>query len=145
MTTGRLSAGRAGRSAKAEKYEIELIGFDPANATRLQQMLEGKGFPLEVVRQGPITLNDPMKDIKELLLSGKVVTNNDPMWKWYTDNVRLSNERRHADKENWMPTKRNRYRKIDGFMAWLDAHVVNLERNPAGIIRTAPKVRILNL
>lgn len=128
-----------------EKYEIELIGFDPANATRLQQMLEGKGFPLEVVRQGPITLNDPMKDIKELLLSGKVVTNNDPMWKWYTDNVRLSNERRHADKENWMPTKRNRYRKIDGFMAWLDAHVVNLERNPAGVIRTAPKVRILNL
>ena len=128
-----------------EKYEIELIGFDPANATRLQQMLENKGFPLEVVRQGPITLNDPMKDIKELLLSGKVVTNNDPMWKWYTDNVRLSNERRHADKENWMPTKRNRYRKIDGFMAWLDAHVVNLERNPAGVIRTAPKVRILNL
>lgn len=109
-----------------DKYEIELIGFDPANATRLQQMLENKGFPLEVVRQGPITLNDPMKDIKELLLSGRVVTNNDPMWKWYTDNVRLSNERRHADKENWMPTKRNRYRKIDGFMAWLDAHVVNL-------------------
>lgn len=109
-----------------DKYKIELIGFDPANATRLQQMLENKDFQLEVVRQGPITLNDPMKDIKELLLSGRVVTNNDPMWKWYTDNVRLSNERRHADKENWMPTKRNRYRKIDGFMAWLDAHVVNL-------------------
>ena len=31
-------------------------------------MLENKGFDCAVVRQGPLTLNDPMKDIKELLL-----------------------------------------------------------------------------
>ena len=59
-----------------EKYEIVTIGYDPANATRLRQMLEtgGKdvqGFECQVVRQGPITLNDPMKDIKELLLPGR--------------------------------------------------------------------------
>ena len=35
---------------------------------------------VDVVRQGPITLNDPMKDIKELLLGGKVVSNSDPSW-----------------------------------------------------------------
>ena len=27
----------------------------------------------------------------------------------------------HVEKENWMPTKKNRYKKIDGFMAALNA------------------------
>ena len=135
-------------------YEIVTIGYDPANATRLRQMLESGGkidgksvqpFDCQVVRQGPITLNDPMKDIKEMLLAGKVVSNDDPMLAWYTDNVRISGERRHADKENWMPTKRNKFRKIDGFMAWLDAHTVRLDKQPAGIVYTAPRVRVIDL
>lgn len=130
---------------QAKKYEIVTIGYDPANATRLRQMLENKGFACEIVRQGPLTLNDPMKDIKELLLGGRVVSNNDPMLRWYTDNVRISGERRHADKQNWMPSKRNKFRKIDGFMAWLDAHAINMEKNPAGEIRRAPAVRVVNL
>ncbi len=130
---------------QAKKYEIMTIGYDPANATRLRQMLENRGFDCEIVRQGPLTLNDPMKDIKELLLAGKVVSNNDPMLRWYIDNVRISGERRHADKQNWMPTKRNKFRKIDGFMAWLDAHCVNMEKNPAGEIFRAPAVRVVNI
>ena len=129
---------------QAKKYEIVTIGYDPANATRLRQMLEQK-FDCQVVRQGPITLNDPMKDIKELLLAGSVVSNNDPMLAWYTDNVRISGERRHADKGNWMPTKRNKYRKIDGFMAWLDAHAIRMEKQPAGIVYTPPSIRVVNL
>lgn len=130
---------------QAQKYEIMTIGYDPANATRLRQLLENKGFACEIVRQGPLTLNDPMKDIKELLLGGRVVSNNDPMLRWYTDNVRISGERRHTDKENWMPMKRNKFRKIDGFMAWLDAHAISMEKNPAGEIRRAPAVRVVNL
>ena len=130
---------------QAKKSEIMTIGYDPANATRLRQMLENKGFVCEIVRQGPLTLNDPMKDIKELLLAGRVVSNSDPMLRWYTDNVRISGERRHADKQNWMPSKRNKFRKIDGFMAWLDAHAINMEKNPAGEIRRAPAVRVVNL
>ena len=130
---------------RAKEYELTCIGYDPANATRLIQMLQGKGFDCKVVRQGPITLNDPMKDIKEMLLGAKIVTNNDPMFTWYTDNVRISGERRHADKENWMPTKRNRYRKIDGFMAFLDAHCVRMQLEPAGIIRTEPRIRVVDL
>lgn len=114
-----------------EKYEIVTIGYDPANATKLTQMLEGKGFNLKVVRQGPLTLNEPMKDLKERFIDGNVVSNNDPLFMWYTDNVRISGEKRHADKENWMPMKRNKFRKIDGFMAFLFAHTVNMWENPA--------------
>ena len=136
--------------AQAQKYELVAIGYDPANATRLRQMLESgdaecQPFDCVVVRQGPITLNDPMKDIKELLLAGEVVSNNDPMLAWYTDNVRISGERRHTDKENWMPLKRNKYRKIDGFMAWLDAHCIHMQREPAGAALTAPAIRVVEI
>ena len=135
---------------QSKKYEIVTIGYDPANATRLRQMLEVggndyQGFDCQVVRQGPITLNDPMKDIKELLLDGQVVSNNDPMLAWYIDNVRISGERRHLDKENWMPMKRNKFRKIDGYMAWLDAHCVRMQRQPAGIDYTPPGIRVVEL
>ena len=133
-----------------KKYEIVTIGYDPANATRLVQMLKTGGadypaFDCQVVRQGPITLNDPMKDIKELLLAGKVVSNNDPMLAWYTDNVRISGERRHTDKENWMPTKRNKFRKIDGFMAFLDAHCIKMQKQPEGVEFIAPAIRVVEL
>ncbi len=135
---------------QSKKYEIVTIGYDPANATRLRQMLESgsadcQAFDCQVVRQGPITLNDPMKDIKELLLAGKVVSNSDPMLAWYTDNVRISGERRHKDKENWMPMKRNKFRKIDGFMAWLDAHCVRMQKEPAGGDYTPPGIRVVEL
>lgn len=128
-----------------KRFEILSIGYDPANATRLRQMLEGRGFLCQAVRQGPITLNDPMKDLKELLLSGSVVSNEDPMLRWYTDNVRLSGERRHTDKQNWMPSKRNKFRKIDGFMAWLCAHTVDMEKNPAGNDHQEISVRVIDL
>ena len=135
-------------------YEIVTIGYDPANATRLRQMLEVGGkidgksvqaFDCQVVRQGPITLNDPMKDIKEMLLAGQVVSNQDPMLQWYTDNVRISGERRHLDKENWMPMKRNKFRKIDGFMAWLDAHCVRMQKQPAGSDYIPPAIHVVDL
>lgn len=130
---------------QSKKYEIVTIGYDPANAVRLRQMLENRGFACEVVRQGPLTLNDPMKDIKERLMGGMIVSNNDPMLAWYTDNVRISGERRHADKENWMPVKKNKFRKIDGFMAFLDAHCVQMDKNPAGMVHVAPSVRAVEV
>ena len=109
---------------QAQFFDILGVGYDPANARWTVLNLEGRGLHCEVVRQGPITLNDPMKDLKEMLLDGRVVSNNDPMLRWYTDNVRLSKEARHADKANWMPTKRKKDLKIDGFMAWLFAHTL---------------------
>lgn len=129
----------------AKKYEIVSIGYDPANATQLVQLLTAYGFDMKVVRQGPITLNDPMKSIKELLMDGKVIHNNDGLFNWYVDNVRISADRRHLDKENWMPMKRNRFRKIDGFMAWLDAHCIQMDLNPAGCNPDAIDLNVYDL
>ena len=114
----------------AETYEIMTIGYDPANAIWLTRALEAEGFDCQIVRQGPLTLNDPMKDFRENMLDGRIVTNKDPMLRWYMHNVRLRQDYKDREKENWMPTKRNRYRKIDGFMATIDAWTVAMQKDP---------------
>ena len=92
-------------------------------------MLEARGFACEVVRQGALTLNAPMKAIRERLLDGDIVSNSNPLLQWYIGNVRLRRETGDVDRDNWVPTKRNRYRKIDGFAALLDAYTVYMRLN----------------
>lgn len=111
-------------------YEITAIGYDPANATMLVRMLEARGFRCEVVRQGPLTLNAPMKDLREVLLDGRLVHNKNALFRWFLGNVKIRGKGEDADKANWVPTKRQRYRKIDGFAALLDAHTLMLGESP---------------
>ncbi|MBA4543845.1 terminase large subunit [Thermoactinomyces daqus] len=103
---------------QSKRYSIELITYDPANAFRLVEEMKGYGFQTQVVRQGAITLSPALKDVKELLLDGKVVFNRNKLFRWYLNNVKLVEDRNG----NWLPTKQSRYRKIDGFAAWLNAH-----------------------
>jgi len=108
----------------SKRFNIELITYDPANAYRLVTDLESYGFTTEVVRQGYITLSPALKDAKELLLDGKVIFNNNRLFRWYMNNVKLVEDRNG----NWLPTKQSRYRKIDGFAAFLNAHTQTMER-----------------
>ena len=80
----------------------------------------------KVVRQGALTLSPALKDIKEMLLDGKVVFNRNKLFRWYLNNVKLVED----SKGNWLPTKQNRYRKIDGFSAWLNAHTETMKLMP---------------
>jgi phage terminase large subunit-like protein len=114
---------------QSKRFRIELITYDPANAYRLVKDLEHHGFKTEVVRQGAITLSPALKDVKELFLDGKVIFNNNRLFRWYINNVKLVEDRNG----NWLPTKQNRYRKIDGFAAFLNAHTEVMKR------MTAPK------
>jgi phage terminase large subunit-like protein len=109
---------------QSKLYQIDLITYDPANAYRLVEDLKVKGFKTEVVRQGALTLSPAMKDVKELLLDGKVIFNQNKLFRWYLNNVKLVEDRNG----NWLPTKQNRYRKIDGFAAWLNAHTETMKR-----------------
>lgn len=110
---------------QAKKYAITLITYDPANAYRLVQDLKGYGGEewTKVVRQGALTLSPALKDIKELLLDGRVIFNQNKLFRWYLNNVKLVDDRNG----NWLPTKQNRYRKIDGFAAWLNAHTETMK------------------
>ena len=104
---------------QAQKYDITIIRYDPAKAIRLNKELEEAGFETDKVRQGFFTLGGAMQNFKELLLDGKVVFNEQSMFKWYLNNVHLRQDRT----DNWLPTKTSQSRKIDGFAAALDAHV----------------------
>ncbi|WZY00355.1 terminase large subunit [Bacillus sp. FSL W7-1360] len=112
------------------QFQIEKIAYDPAKAFRLNKALEANGFETEVVRQGFATLGPAMQDLKHLFLDGKVIFNNNPLLRWYINNVELVRDRNN----NVMPTKSNRYRKIDGFAALLNAHmhVMGQFVSPAG-------------
>lgn len=104
-------------------YNIQKIAYDRHNAYRLNQALEAYGFELVEVRQGYMTLSAPMKDLKQILIDGKLIFNKNKMLRWYINNVKLVMDRNG----NWMPTKQSKYRKIDGFAALLNAHTLVME------------------
>ena len=109
------------------KYRIETIGYDPAKAFMMIQTMQDKGFILNEVRQGEITLTGPLDDLKERFLDGNIVHNNNSMFNWYLGNVKLT---KRSANGTYLPTKQSPYRKIDGFAAFLDAHTEYLRKHP---------------
>lgn len=130
---------------RSKEYDIRSIGYDPANATMLVRMMEGMGLPMQRVRQGSLTLSAPMKSLKEILIDGLLVTNNDPMCRWYLDNVKVRSEARDRDLGNMLPTKAGKYKKIDGFAALLDAHVEYMRLNPVVEGASEPSIAVYSL
>lgn len=121
----------------AETFDIRAIGYDPANATLLVRSLSsyrGENKPVfccDPVRQGALTLNDPMKRLKEFFSDGRVVFNRSKLFEWYLNNVKLRKDYATRDNENWVPVKLDKYSKIDVFMAFLDAFTTWMRRCPA--------------
>lgn len=128
--------------AQREKYRIDTIGYDPAKAFMLVQELRKHGFVLNEVRQGEMTLTAPLDNLKERFLDGKIIHNNNALFNWYLGNVKLTKRSVNA---TYMPTKQNRYRKIDGFAALLDAHTEYLRRNPVAIPEDVSLATVLKI
>lgn len=136
----------------AEVFDIRCIGYDPANATLLVRALSswrGENKPVftcDPVRQGALTLNAPMKDLRERFIDGKIVYNRNRLFEWYLNNVKLRKDYSTRDNENWVPVKMDQYRKIDAFMALLDAHTAWMRRCPVtGQAPMEPMVQVLSL
>ncbi|WP_146217247.1 terminase large subunit [Paenibacillus pabuli] len=109
---------------QSKKYIIEMITYDPAKAFGLVESLNNYGFKTEVVRQGHLTLGPAVDDVKERFIDGKVIFNNNRLFRWYINNVKMVEDRNR----NKLPTKIGRYRKIDGFAAFLNAHTEVMKR-----------------
>ena len=125
-----------------EKYRIDTIGFDPAKAFMLVQEMRSKGFVLNEVRQGELTLTAPLDNLKERFLDGNIIHNNNKLFNWYLGNVKLTKRSVNA---TYMPTKQHKYRKIDGFSALLCAHTEYLRRNPVQIPTDKKLTTVLKL
>ena len=112
------------------KYRINTVGYDSAKAYLLVNQMISNGYNMNEVRQGQLTLTDPLDDIKERFLDGNIIYNKNRLYTWYLGNVKLTKRSHNA---TYLPTKRNKYRKIDGFAAHLNAHTEWLRNNPKTI------------
>lgn len=110
-----------------QKYAIETVGYDPAKAFLLVQLMAQNGYVMNEVRQGELTLTAPLDNLKERFLDGNIIHNNNALFNWYLGNTKLTKRSANA---TYLPTRQNKYRKIDGFAALLDAHTEYLRRNP---------------
>ena len=125
-----------------EKYRIETIGYDPAKAFMMIQTMQQRGFILNDVRQGEITLTAPLDNLKERFLDGNIIHNNNPMFNWYLGNVKLT---KRSVNGTYLPTRQSIYRKIDGFAAFLDAHTEYLRKHPLYIPPDKPLTTKISL
>ena len=123
-------------------YRIDSIGHDPAKAFLLVQLMREKGFVMNEVRQGELTLTAPLDNLKERFLDGNIIHNNNALFTWYLWNVKLTKRSANA---TYLPTRQNKYRKIDGFAALLDAHTEYLRKNPTFIPADKPLTTVLRL
>lgn len=113
-----------------ELYRIDSIGFDPAKAFMLVNEMRNHGFVLNEVRQGELTLTNPLDNLRERFIDRNIIHNNNPLFYWYLGNVKLTKRGPNA---TYLPTKQNKNRKIDGFAALLDAHCEWMRKHPTYI------------
>lgn len=123
-------------------YRIDSIGYDPAKAFMLVQKMKETGFVMNDVRQGELTLTAPMDNLKERFLDGNIIHNNNRMFNWYLGNVKLTKRSANA---TYLPTRQSKYRKIDGFAAFLDAHTEYLRKHPLYIPADKQLTTVINL
>lgn len=101
---------------------IAWVGYDPWGAPYWKNDMEATlGEVMEEVRQGKLTLSNPMKELAAELRANRIVYNNNPILKWCMSNVAVDTDKNL----NIQPCKtNNQRRRIDGFAALLDAYVV---------------------
>lgn len=108
---------------KSKLYVIEKVMYDRAKAFRLNEAMKAHGFTVEEAKQNPMSIGPVVDDLREMFIDGKVVFNEDRLFRWYINNVTIKQDRN----KNNFPQKQSRYRKIDGFAAFLNAHKAMME------------------
>jgi phage terminase large subunit-like protein len=106
----------------AELGDIKGICLDPFNATNLYtQLKEEDGLPVQMLRQGDISLNAPTKDLLRDVLEGKLRHGNHPIANWNAGNAVAT---RNAN-ENARLCKEKSRGKIDGLAALVNARAAH--------------------
>lgn len=92
---------------------IKEIAADPHNARFFLRQLELDNFNIFEHKQSFVALNDPIKTLHRLLLTGKIRHGNNPLLLWSSNNVKLI----HDSTGNVKFDKRNDNAKIDVMIA----------------------------
>lgn len=96
--------------------DVQGIFYDSWNATSLVNDLVKEGLPMESYSQSIGNFNRPTKEIERLILSDKVVIDDNPITRWCFDNVLLKVDLNG----NAKPCGDHESRKIDGVISMLN-------------------------
>lgn len=105
--------------AQTKGWKIKEICYDPWSATMLAQELDAEGYTMVEIRQGIKTLSAATKSIREFVLQGKIIHDNNPVLAWAVSNAVV----RQDHNENIMLDKDKSTNRIDPVAALINAHV----------------------
>jgi len=99
-----------------ERFNIVELAFDRWNFEALRQQFVAEGIPEEKMisfGQGYVSLSAPTKELEKIVLSQKLIHNNNPVLRWNASNVSVEIDAA----ENIKPSKKKSTEKIDGIVA----------------------------
>lgn len=105
---------------------VEVVGYDPWNATQFVQHATDRGHNMVEVAQKTRQLSEPMKWLDAAIANRNVRHPGHRVLDWQMGNVEL----RIYDEQNWRPVKPNEPSKIDGVMAMLTALALLVRMKP---------------
>ena len=101
----------------AEKYDVQMLGYDPMNADLIVPRFTEMGLNCGAVRQGFLSLSPPSKRLEVLVLSKDIFHSGCPIMRWNVANVELETDAAG----NIKPSKSKSKNKIDGVAALVTA------------------------
>lgn len=99
----------------SEFLNIQAIGYDKYNATQWAIKATELGLPLEEYPQNLGNFNKPTREMERLVLSNRVVIDNNEINRWCFKNVSLKSDHNG----NVKPNKSVKAKKIDGAIAMI--------------------------
>ena len=103
---------------QAKKYKIVEICYDPFSASEFANHMEADGFTCIEVRQGFLSISEPMKGIEACVVAKKLIHYDDPVLRWAVSNtVRVKDAAGNIKYD-----KSKTSQKIDPVAAMITAH-----------------------
>ena len=105
---------RAQINSLAGDYDLRRLLVDPYNAAKLGiELKEQDGLPVEIIRQGFLSLSDPTKQLLRLVLGRQLRHGGNPILRWHAGNAVADGDAAG----NIKLSKAKSRRKIDGMAA----------------------------
>jgi len=111
----------------SSKFELVELAYDPFQATMLITDLMDEGVPVVEMRPTVLNFSEPMKELDAWMREGKILHEDNPVFKWMLSNVTAKLDK----KDNVYPNKERPENKIDGPVALIMAigRAMNAEQN----------------
>lgn len=99
-------------------FQLEVVAYDPFQATHLVTQLMKEGVPVLEYRPTVLNFSDPMKEVEGMMRERRIVHDGDPVLTWMVSNVTAKLDA----KDNVYPRKEAPENKIDGAVALISAY-----------------------